>query len=106
MIKVRLLTNESHDVCAIIENSITNGIEIEEWIVKNIEGISFHCMDFPCDMEFCYDCYFKSSTDKSKAKEIYNVLKLVFSSVSEINFSIWVTDEMLNEIYKIGTPIL
>lgn len=42
MIKVQLLTNKSNDVCAIIENSITNGIEIEDWIVKHIEGISLY----------------------------------------------------------------
>lgn len=101
MIKVQFFTNDNNDVCNIIQNSITNGMEIEDWIVKNIEGISFECMDFPCDMEFCYDCYFQSNMDKLKAQEIYNMIKLSFQNILEINFSVWVTDDILNEIYKI-----
>lgn len=101
MIKVQVFTNESNDVCDIIENRITSGMEIEDWIIKNINGISFECMDFPCDMEFCYECYFQSNMDKLKAQEIFNLLKLSFLSILDINFYVYITDDNLNEMYKI-----
>lgn len=101
MIKVQFLTNGSNDVCDIIETHVTNGMEVEEWIVKNIHGISFECMDYPHDMEFCYECYFQSNIDELKAQEIFKLLKLSFSSNLKINYYVYVTDDKFNDMYKI-----
>ena len=74
MIKVRFYTDD-RDVCSIMEENLTGGIEIEDWLMQRMDGISFDSMDYPCDMEFCYDCYFQSDADELKAREIYGLLE-------------------------------
>lgn len=100
MIKVRFLT-EARDICSIIEKNVTNGIEIEDWLMGHVDGISFDCMDYPCDMEFCYDCYFQSNEDGLKAREIYSLLNKHFSDTLEVCFSVWITDRFLNDKIRI-----
>lgn len=100
MIKVRFYTDH-RDVCSIMEENLTGGIEIENWLMQRIDGISFDSMDYPCDMEFCYDCYFQSEADEWKAREIYSLFKR--SSLDRMNVSctVWVTDCFFNEEIKI-----
>ena len=76
-------------------------MEFDKWITAQIKKISFECMDYPYDVEYCYDCYFRSNADKIKAYEIYNMFKLLFQNNLQINFKVWITDELLNEIQEI-----
>ena len=32
--------------------------DVEKWIEEQCIGLLFDSMDYPCDMAFCYDCYF------------------------------------------------
>lgn len=100
MIKVRFYTDD-RDVCSIMEEKLTGGIEIEDWLMQRIDGISFDSMDYPCDMEFCYDCYFQSDADEWKAGEIYGLLERSFLDRIDVSCTVWVTDCSLNEEIKI-----
>lgn len=100
MIKVHFYT-EGEDVCSIMEEKLTGGIEIEDWLMRHIEGISFDSMDYPCDMEANYDCYFQSDADESKAREIYSLLERSSLDRMEVSCTVWVTDCSLNEEIKI-----
>ena len=100
MIKVRFYTDD-RDVCSIMEEKLTGGIEIEDWLMQRIDGISFDSIDYPCDMEFCYDCYFQSDADELKAREIYGLLKRSSLDRMDVSYIIWVTDYSLNEEIKI-----
>lgn len=102
MIKVRFLSNISGDVSAILMSHLKIIIDIEDWILEHIEGISFHCMDYPYDMEFCYDCYFQSDNDKIRAQNIYNILQEYFSDFLDVSINIWIVDEKLDEINEVG----
>ena len=44
MIKVRFYTDD-RDVCSIMEENLTGGIEIEDWLMQRMDGISFDSMD-------------------------------------------------------------
>ena len=88
MIKVRFYTDD-RDVCSIMEENLTGGIE------------SFDSMDYPCDMEFCYDCYFQSDADELKAREIYGLLEISSLDRMGVRCTVWVTDHSLNEEIKI-----
>ena len=100
MIKVRFYTDD-RDVCSIMEENLTGGIEIEDWLMQRMDGISFDSMDYPCDMEFCYDCYFQSDADELKAREIYGLLEISSLDRMGVRRTVWVTDHSLNEEIKI-----
>lgn len=100
MIKVRFYTDD-RDVCSIMEENLTGGIEIEDWLMQRMDGISFDSMDYPCDMEFCYDCYFQSDADELKAREIYGLLETSSLDRMGVSCTVWVTDHSLNEEIKI-----
>lgn len=100
MIKVRFYTDD-RDVCSNMEEKLTDGIEIEDWLMQHIDGIFFDSMDYPCDMEFCYDCYFQSDADELKAKEIYGLLERASLDRMDVSCTVWVTDRFLNEKIKI-----
>lgn len=101
MIKVRLYT-DGRDVCSIMEERLTGGIEIEDWLMQHIDGLSFDSMDYPCGMEFCYDCYFQSDADELKAREIYGLLEKFSLDRMDVSSTVWVTDYYLNEKIKIS----
>ena len=101
MIKVRFYT-DNRDVCSIMEENLTGGIEIEDWLMQRMDGISFDSMDYPCDMEFCYDCYFQSDADELKVREIYGLLEISPLGRMGVSCTVWVTDHSLNEEIKIA----
>lgn len=100
MIKVNFYTDD-RDVCSIMEDRVTDGIDIEDWLIKQIEGISFDGMDYPCDMEFSYDCYFQSDADEVKAREIYCLLKSLSLERFDVSASVWITDRFMKEETRI-----
>ena len=100
MIKVQFYT-DNRDVCSIMEEKLTGGIEIEDWLMQRIDGISFDSMNYPCDMEFCYDCYFQSDADELKAKEICSLFERFSLDKIDVSCTVWITDCTLNEEIKI-----
>lgn len=100
MIKVQFFT-DARDICSIIEGRVTDGVEVEDWILQHIDGISFDSMDYPCDMDFCYDCYFLSGADELKAQEIYGLLEKYFLDILGVRFSVGITDHCLNNEIRI-----
>ena len=56
MIKLRFCSDTKHDVCAFLEKRFQK--DVEKWIEEQCTGLLFDSMDYPCDMAFCYDCYF------------------------------------------------
>lgn len=62
MIKVSFQSaNGLDDVCTILENILTNQMNIEQWLVDKIKTIEFECMDYPHDLEAFFDCPFECS---------------------------------------------
>ena len=100
MIKVQFYTDD-RDVCSIMEEKLTGGIEIEDWLMQHIDGISFDSMNYPYDMEFCYDCYFQSDADELKAKEIRSLFERFSLNKIDVSCTVWITDCTLNEEIKI-----
>lgn len=75
MIKVSFYSAMFNDVCNILENDITNQIDVEYWLMEKIPSINFSGMDYPHDLECYYDCYFESSTEEADAQSVYCLLK-------------------------------
>lgn len=104
MIKVQFFT-DARDVCSIIEGRVTDGVEVEDWILQHIDGISFDSMDYPCDMDYCYDCYFLNGADELKAQEIYGLLEKYFLDILGVRFSVGITDHCLNNEIRIHSAV-
>ncbi|MEG0368340.1 MAG: hypothetical protein RR585_15970 [Coprobacillus sp.] len=94
MIKVSFCSrNAVDDVCVILENELTHHIDIDEWLVKEIPTLRFDCMDYPYDLEFAYDCYFKTGDDIKALDELSNLLDLKLKDIKRVDFSICIVDE-------------
>jgi len=95
VIKVRFLTTNLKDVCVMIENHLNCG-DISDWIEERIENLSFDGMDYPYDLEECYECYYQCQDDNAAAREVYALLKESLIELKEVSFDIYFVDEKLN----------
>ena len=69
MIKVSFCcVDTTLDVCKLLEENLTNHVEIEVWLEEQIRTVSFDCMDFPHDLDAYYDCYFQSEQEELDAQ--------------------------------------
>lgn len=93
--------NTTDDVCHILENDLTNSINLEEWLMKKIPSIRFDCMDFPHDLESFYDCYFESDEEETDAYRICHLLNESLKKSVWVNFQVNIVDEHLEYIKKI-----
>lgn len=95
MIRVRLLATSLEDVCELVERHL-NCDDIADWIAEKATNISFDCMDFPYDMNECYDCYFQCQDDHAAAQEVYALLKESLIERQEVKIEVCIVDEKLN----------
>lgn len=103
MIKVSFRsTNAVDDVCDILEISLTNQMEIENWLMKQVQTIKFDCMDFPHDLDAFYDCYFKSEQEENDAYKIYHLLERSLANIKQVLFSVYIVDNQMKQISEIG----
>jgi len=101
MIKVKFSSKVYDDICDIVEKSL-NSKDIVKWIEAHVPNISFDCMNFPYDMEDCYECYFQSKNDIDVAQKIYKELKKHLAEVNYINVEIWTVNSKLEDIINVG----
>lgn len=103
MIKVSFRSaNAADDVCAILEISLTNQVEIEQWLMDQIQTIKFDSLDFPHDLDAFYDCYFNSGQEERDAYKIYHLLKRSLADMKQVLFSVSIVDNQMNQISEIG----
>lgn len=103
MIKVSFRsTNAVDDVCNILEISLTNQMEIEQWLMEQVQTIKFDSMDFPHDLEAFYDCYFNSGQEEKDARKIYHLLERSLTDMRQVLFSVYIVDNQMNQINEIG----
>lgn len=94
MIKVSFCSlNAVNDVCMILEKEFTHHIEVDEWLIKEIPALRFDCMDYPCDEESAYDCYFKTNDDIKALNELSCLLNLKLKNIQQATFSIHIVEE-------------
>jgi len=82
MIRVRLLATSLEDVCELVERHL-NCDDIADWIAEKATNLSFDCMDFPYDMDECYD--------------LYALLKKSLIERQEVKIEVCIVDERLNK---------
>ena len=103
MIKVSFRsTNMVDDVCDILETSLTNQMEIDQWLMEKVQTIKFDSMDFPHDLDSFYDCYFSSAQDDNDAYKIYHLLVRSLAGIKQVLFSVYIADNQMNQISEIG----
>lgn len=103
MIKVSFRsTNATDDVCDILEMSLTNQMEIEQWLMEQVQTIKFDSMDFPHDLDAFYDCYFDSGREENDAYKIYHLLEHSLADIKQVLFSVYIVDNRMNQISEIG----
>lgn len=103
MIKVSFRsTNTVDDVCDILEIFLTNQMEIEQWLIEQVQTIEFDSMDFPHDLESFYDCYFNSEQEENDAYKIYHLLERSLADIKQVLFSVYIVDNWMNQISEIG----
>lgn len=101
MIKIRFCSDDStDDACELLENNLTNHMDITDWLIEKIPSLGFDCMDFPYDMEDCFDCYFTSSFEESDAIAVYRLLK-DSAKDSAVKFSVDIVDDKMNFVKEI-----
>lgn len=99
MIKVSFCcVDTTLDVCKLLEENLTNHVEIEVWLEEQIRTVSFDCMDFPHDLDAYYDCYFQSEQEELDAQAIEILLSGKLSDFDDIQFEVHLVDERLKEI--------
>ena len=102
MIKVSFRSaNAVDDVCHTLEEYLTDNAEIEEWLMKEIPSIYFHCMDYPSDLEAFYDCYFESSEDETDSYKIVRLLKEKIEGCVQVDYKVSIVDKYLDCIREI-----
>lgn len=103
MIKVSFRsTNTVDDVCDILETSLTNQMEIDQWLMEKVQTIKFDSMDFPHDLDSFYDCYFSSEQEDNDAHKIYHLLVCSLVGIKQVLFSVYIVDNRMNQISEIG----
>ncbi|MDE6456868.1 MAG: hypothetical protein K2L38_13440 [Dysosmobacter sp.] len=103
MIKVSFRSaNAADDICNILEISLTNQMEIEQWLMEQVQTIQFDSMDFPHDLEAFYDCYFNSGQEETDARKIYHLLERSLTDMKQVLFSVYIVDNQMNQINEIG----
>lgn len=98
MIRVRLLATSLEDVCELVEHHLNCKIDIEDWIAGKVTNLSFDSMDYPYDMDECYDCYFQCQDDNVAAQEVYTLLGKSLIELQTVKFEVCILDEKLNVI--------
>ncbi|MDE7398330.1 MAG: hypothetical protein K2N06_02265 [Oscillospiraceae bacterium] len=97
MIRVRF-----SNLLAILEHDWTEHMDFEDWLIEKIPSLGFDGMDFPDDEEYCFDCYFTSSSEESDAIAVYRLLKDgAKDSAVEFSISISIVDDKFNFIKEI-----
>ncbi len=77
---------------------MTNQMAIEKWLPEKVPTIEFECMDFPCDSEAFYDCYFLTQKESEDAHRIFSLLQKCLENMGQIKFSVDIVDNQLNPI--------
>ena len=102
MIKVSLYyTIPGVDVCKVLEDTVTDHLDIEDWLEKHIPSLDFDCMDVPYDSESFYDSYFRSTQEDEDAKRVFWFLEQKLVSVQGIEFSVHIVNERMQEVREI-----
>lgn len=103
MIKVSFRSaNAIDDVCDILEIVLTNQMEIEQWLIEQVQTIKFDSMDFPHDLDAFYDCYFNSEQEENDACKIYHLLAHSLADIKQVLFSVSIVDNQIHQISEIG----
>ena len=103
MIKVSFRSaNAIDDVCDILEIALTNQMEIEQWLMEQVQTIKFDSMDFPHDLDTFYDCYFNSEQEENDACKIYHLLAHSLADIKQVLFSVSIVDNQMHQISEIG----
>ena len=95
MIRVRF-----SNILPILEHDWIDNMDFEDWLIEKIPSLGFGGMDFPDDEEYCFDCYFTSSSEESDAAAAYRLLKGAAKD-STVEFSVSIVDDNKNPIKEI-----
>lgn len=95
MIRVRF-----SNILPILESGWRENMDFEDWLIEKIPSLGFDGMDFPDDEEYCFDCYFISSSEESDAVAAYHLLK-DSAKDSAVEFSVSIVDDKKNPIKEI-----
>lgn len=96
MIKVSF--SSAGNVCDLVENTLTDHLSIEDWLIKQIPAIAFDCMDYPHDLETNYDCYFRSDDEEAASHHIYSLLHENLMDDQQVAFSVSIVDQHFTHI--------
>ena len=93
MIKISFRSADAvSDVCRLLENNLTDHVEIELWLEERIRTLSFDCMDFPHDLDAFFDCYFQSEQEDLDARLLREMLSGKLSDCESIQFDVLLVD--------------
>jgi len=73
-----------------IEKELNIDIEVDEFLIQNIEGIQLDCTDNVADMENNTIYWFVAVEEKKKAIEISDFLNMYKRNSHKLNFSVTV----------------
>ena len=102
MIKISFnAKNTVDDICEILQNELTDKMNIEDWLIKEVHTLRFDCMDFPHDLESFYDCYFSSTNEEVDAYHLCFILKHRLKNIKSVQYSVCIVSKHLEFIKEI-----
>lgn len=104
MIKVSFRSsNGIDDVCRRLEITVTNQVDMEQWLLQHVKSLCFECMDYPHDLDAYFDCFFSSADELHDARRVYFLLGRELRSCGDVQFDVCLTDAALAPVVNIGT---
>ena len=95
MIRLLLYDYGCGDLYVERELGIKEDVEVEDFLIKNIEGLEFEAHDYLWDLADNLLLWFSAEDEEKCVQQIRELLDAHMSSETKMKYSVEITDEMI-----------